>query len=318
MYKVKDFEFSASDISGIVDAPLIGDDIIINKVNKLECITEHSMIICYETDRTILETLKTKCLVFCNNQTVCNNKNLSFIVSHDFELLFFRFINEYLISHNDYWLKETISTISANFPEVRFGYNVKVGKNVIIAPGTSIGSNSIIGSNVIIRSNVEIGDNCLIKDNTVIGSEGFGFISSNEGYVHIPQIGGIKIGNDVVMGSNCTIEKPVLGFTLIGNNVKIDDLVQIGQNQEIGDNTIIATGYKAEAGVKIGKDSFIGMSVTIISGNITVGNNCIIGAGTILTKSIHDNKVVHGISQLVITEADDKLNSLMAKYRKIR
>ena len=132
------------------------------------------------------------------------------------------------------------------------------------------------------------------------------------------EIGNIKIGDDVIIGSNCTIEKPVLGFTLIGNNVKIDDLVQIGQNQEIGNNTIIATGYKAEAGVKIGSNTFIGMGVTVISKNITVGNNCVIGAGTLLTRSIEDNKLVHGVVQLVVKEAENELNELMANYRKIR
>ena len=318
MYNIKDFEFSASDISGIVDAPLIGEDIIVTSVKKLGSESDNSLIISYEIDKQILEKSKFKCLVFCNKETVCGNKNLSFIVSPDFELLFFKFINEYLISNTEYWLNETISSSSISFPEVNFGYNVKVGKNVILAPGVIIGSNTIIGSNVIIRSNVELGNNCLIKDNTVIGSEGFGFISSEEGYIHIPQIGNIKIGDDVIVGSNCTIEKPVLGFTFIGNNVKIDDLVQIGQNQEIGNNTIIATGYKAEAGVKIGSNTFIGMGVTIISKNISVGNNCVIGAGTLLTRSIADNKVVHGVSQLVIKEAENELNELMANYRKIR
>lgn len=318
MYRLKDFEFSASDISGIVDAPLIGEDIIISSVGKLGLEKDNSIIISYQNDKLLLEKTKSKCLVFCNEETVCNNKNLSFIVSSDFELLFFRFINEYLISNTEYWLNETVSVSSSNFLDVIFGYNVKIGKNVIISPGVCIGSNTVIGANVIIRSNVEIGDNCLIKDNTVIGSEGLGFVSSNEGYIHIPQIGNIKIGNDVIIGSNCTIEKPVLGFTVIGNHVKIDDLVQIGQNQEIGENTIIATGYKAESGVKIGANTFIGMGVTIISGKISVGNNCIIGAGTLLTKSVENDKVVHGSTTLVINEAKNKLNRLMADYRKIR
>ena len=317
MFKLKNFEFSASDISGIVEANLIGEDLLINSLQKLGCEKGNSVIICYDNDKKMLNDVKCRCLVFCSPKTVTNNSLLSYIVSDNFELLFFRFIKEYLIGETDYWVSEIISTNSTNYPEVDFGYNVKIGKNVIIAPGSSVGNNTIIGNNIVIRSNVSIGANCLIKDNTVIGSEGFGFISSEDGYVHIPQIGNIKIGNDVIIGSNCTIEKPTLGYTIIGNCVKIDDLVQIGQNQEIGEKSIIATGFKAEAGVKIGSNSFIGMGVTIISGKIRVGNNCIIGAGTILTKSVNDNIVVHGKILLVTDDVNKKLNSLMANYRKI-
>jgi UDP-3-O-[3-hydroxymyristoyl] glucosamine N-acyltransferase len=318
MYQLKKFEFTVSDICSLINVDFIGNDILVNKICRLGEALDNAMLLCDLSQKDALKKIKSKCLVFCSEEIFVKNENITFILSKIPEVLFFQFLNDYLVQETEYIDEEIISKSSIKFPNVDFGYNVKIGKNIIIAPGTKIGSNTVLCNNTVIRSNVEIGEKCLIKDNCVIGSEGFGFIKTNEGVLHIPQIGHISIGNDVVIGSCSTVEKPMMGYTIIHDNVKIDDLVQIGQNQEIGANTIIATGFKAEAGVKIGSDCYIGMGVTIISGKIVIGNLCIIGAGTVILKSVPDNKMIYNKYQQEISDVGEKIDKLFLHINKIR
>lgn len=311
MFQLKKFEFKANEISGLLKMPLIGKDIIVNNVQKLGEETDNSIIMCYPKNKELLSNITKNCLVFCAEDTVIQSDNLSFIVTPNPKYTFFNFINEFLIRETTYWYENIISSCSDKYPGVVFGYNVKVGYNVIIAPKTVIGSNVLIGNNVIIRSNVSIGDSCIIKDNTVVGSEGFGYMKTDEGLEHIPQLGYVSIGNNVIIGSNCTIEKPALGKTVLKDNVKVDDLIQIGHNVEIGENTIITTGFKAEGGVKIGSDTFIGMGVVIISSKVSIGNNCLVGAGSVITKSIPDNKMVYGTVTLNIKDVGSKRDDIL-------
>lgn len=311
MYQLKKFEIKASEIASLLKNELIGDDIIVDNVRQLNDVTDQSMSLCYPKYKDVLHGINKKCLIFCTKDTVISKPDLSFIITDNPKLTFFKFVHDFLVTESSYWYEQIISGHSDKYPDVSFGYNDKIGRNVIIAPGTVIGSNCIIGNNVVIRSNVVIGDFCVIKDNTIIGSEGFGFMASEEGLLHIPQIGGIKIGNHVVIGSNSTVEKPALGYTVIHDNVKIDDLVQIGHNHEIGENTIITTGFKAEGNCRIGANSFIGMGVTIISKRISVGNNCLIGAGTVVTRSVEDDHLVYSKQNLVIEPVGDKLKNIL-------
>jgi UDP-3-O-[3-hydroxymyristoyl] glucosamine N-acyltransferase len=311
MYQLKHFEYKASEISSILGKMLLGEDMNVNNVQQLDQVIDNSMSLCYPKFKNILSGINSRCLIFCSEDTKVKNSKITYLITDNPKLAFFKFISDYLVTDTTYWLSKTISESSEDYPGVYFGYNVRIGKNTIIAPNVKIGSNCIISNNVVIRTNVEIGSNSVIKDNSIIGSEGFGFMNSDEGLIHIPQIGGIKIGNDVVIGSNCAIEKPALGYTIIQDNVKIDDLVQIGHNQNIGRNTIITTGFKAEGGVKIGANSFIGMGVTIISKELTIGNNCLVGAGTVLTKSVPDNTVVYAKQELVFDDVRDRLTNIL-------
>ena len=302
MYLLKEFEFEASEIAKIVSGKLIGEDIVVNTIKNLGEQIEGSIILCYPKFKEKLTKIEDKCLVFCNDETVTENNNLSYIICDNPKFAFFDFINNYIVTETSYSNTEIISKSSENYPDVDFGYNVKINKNVVISPKTKIGSNVIIGNNVVIRSNVVIGNDVIIKDNSVIGSEGFGFVKSGDEIIHIPQLGHIKIGDNVIIGSCCTIEKPALGSTIIENSVKIDDLVQIGHNQKIGEGSLITTGFKAIGGITIGKNCFIGMGVTIVNKQATIGDNCFIGAGTIVTKPVQDNTTVYNKIETVVKE----------------
>ncbi len=151
------------------------------------------------------------------------------------------------------------------YPHSYIGDNVKIGKNTIIYPGVKIYHDSIIGSNVIIHSGA------------VIGADGFGFSKDGDVYNKIPQIGNVIIEDNVEIGANCTIDRSVMGSTIIRKGVKLDNLIQIAHNCEIGENTAMAAQVGIAGSTKIGENCVLGGQVGI-GGHITIGKNSQVGA----------------------------------------
>ena len=170
------------------------------------------------------------------------------------------------------------------------GENVKTGNNVKIFPNTVIGENVIIGNNVIIHAGVIIYSDCILGNNitihagSIIGSDGFGFAPKADGsYQKIPQLGNVIIEDDVEIGSNTTIDRATIGSTIIKKGVKIDNLIQIAHNVEIGENTVIAAQVGISGSTKIGKGVMMGgQSGTI--GHIVIADGIKIAARTGITK----------------------------------
>ena len=159
------------------------------------------------------------------------------------------------------------------------GQNVSIGNHVKIYPHVYIGDNCKIGNNTTLFSGVKIyhdcviGNNCTIHASTVVGSDGFGFAPNNEGHVFtkVPQIGNVIIEDDVEIGSNSSIDRATLGSTILRRGVKLDNLVQIAHNVEIGENTVIA-GLSGIAGsTKVGKNCMIGAQVGV-AGHLRIAN----------------------------------------------
>ena len=159
------------------------------------------------------------------------------------------------------------------------GQNVSIGNHVKIYPHVYIGDNCKIGNNTTLFSGVKIyhdcliGNNCTIHASTVVGSDGFGFAPNNEGHVFtkVPQIGNVIIEDDVEIGSNSSIDRATLGSTILRKGVKLDNLVQIAHNVEIGENTVIA-GLSGIAGsTKVGKNCMIGAQVGV-AGHLRIAN----------------------------------------------
>ena len=176
--------------------------------------------------------------------------------------------------------------------------NVEIKSGSIIKSFSTIGPNVIIGRNCIISNNVHIsntviGDNTIIHSGTVIGSDGFGYAQSKGKFIKIPQIGIVKIGNDVEIGANCTIDRGSLMHTEIRNGVKIDNLVHIAHNVIIKDNTVIAGQTGIAGSTVIGKNVMIGGQVGI-SGHLQIGNNAKIGAQAGVTKNVKNYASISG------------------------
>jgi len=179
--------------------------------------------------------------------------------------------------------------------------DVIIGKNVKIHPNCYIGKNVTIGNDTIIYPNVSIYHNCIIgNDNiihsgVVIGSDGFGFAPNAENnYDKISQIGNVVIGNDVEIGANTTIDRATMGSTKIGEGVKLDNLIQIAHNVEVGDHTVIAAQAGIAGSSKIGKNCMIG-GQTAVSGHLTIADEVKIAGQSGIASSIKQvGKIVQG------------------------
>lgn len=187
------------------------------------------------------------------------------------------------------------STYGDNFYLGAFGYvgeNVKLGKNVKVYPHVYIGDNVTIGDNCILNSgvkiyaNCKIGSHCTIHAGAAIGSDGFGFAPQEDGtYKAIPQIGNVTIGNHVDIGANTTIDCATFESTVISDGVKIDNLVQVAHNVEIGENTVIASQSGISGSTKVGKQVIMAGQVGIV-GHIKIGDNAILTAQSGISKSV--------------------------------
>jgi len=163
------------------------------------------------------------------------------------------------------------------------GAGSKIGENCTFFPGVKIYHNSVIGNRVIIHSN------------TVIGSDGFGFAPQSDGtYNKIPQIGNVIIEDDVEIGANTTVDRATMGSTIVKKGAKIDNLIQIAHNVEIGENTVLAAQSGVSGSTKVGANSVIGGQVGI-AGHLTLAKGTQIGAQAGLNFNItEENKQWHG------------------------
>ena len=195
--------------------------------------------------------------------------------------------------------------------------NISVGMYSILSKGVEVGTGSIIHSHVYLGENVKIGknvtlfpgvkiyhdctieDNCIIHSNVVIGSDGFGFRKDEVGnYEKIPHLGKVVIEANVEIGSNSTIDRGTIGDTVIRKGVKIDNLVQIAHNVEIGDNTVIAAQTGIAGSAKIGKNCVIGGQVGII-GHVKIADGTMIQGQSGVNRNItEENSKLYGTPAL--------------------
>ncbi len=180
------------------------------------------------------------------------------------------------------------------------GENVIVADGAKIYPGAFLGNNVIVGENSIIHPGVKIYHDCVIGKNvvihagTVIGSDGFGFAPLADGtFKKIPQIGNVIIEDDVEIGANTTIDRATMGSTLIKTGAKLDNLLQIGHNAEVGSNTIIAAQAGISGSTKIGNNVMIGGQAGVV-GHIVVGDGAKINAQSGVSKTVPPDKTVTG------------------------
>ena len=178
------------------------------------------------------------------------------------------------------------------------GHASKIGKNVRIAAHVVIGSNCIIGDNVTIFPNVTlydhtvIGDNVIIHSGSVIGADGFGYHFSKGEWKKVPHIGKVIIGNRVEIGSNVSIDRGCLGNTVISNGAKIDNLVHIAHNCEIGSDTAIAAQVGTLGRAKIGNNVQIGGQSGVT--DISIGDGAIVTARSGVTTDVKQGEIVSG------------------------
>ena len=164
------------------------------------------------------------------------------------------------------------------------GKNVQLGKGVQIYPHTYIGDNVCIGDNTILYSGVKvyyncvIGKDCILHAGVVVGSDGFGFEPDAQGVNQkLPQIGNVIIEDDVEIGANTTVDRAMMGSTIIRRNAKLDNLVQVAHNVEIGESTFMCAQVGVAGSTKVGSHCILAGQVGV-AGHITIADNCVFGA----------------------------------------
>jgi UDP-3-O-[3-hydroxymyristoyl] glucosamine N-acyltransferase len=178
---------------------------------------------------------------------------------------------------------------------VTIGSHVKIYPNTYIGDNVNIGNNSCLNAGVKIYANTEIGDSCTIHSGAVIGADGFGFVPNSENnYQKVPQIGNVIIEDHVEIGANTTIDRATIGSTIIKKGVKLDNLIQIAHNVELGENTVIAAQTGISGSVKVGKDVMIGGQVGM-AGHLKIADKVKIAAQSGVGKDIkNENEIVQG------------------------
>lgn len=184
-------------------------------------------------------------------------------------------------------------------PFTYVGPKCVIGDNSIIHPHAALGDNVIVGKNTEIHSNAviyhdcKVGNRCILHAGCVIGADGFGFAPSENGYDKIPQIGIVTIEDDVEIGANTCVDRSTMGSTFIRNGVKLDNLVQIAHNTDIGANTVMSSQVGVAGSTKVGEWCMFGGQVGI-SGHITIGNKVMLGAQSGVPGSIKDGQQLIG------------------------
>ena len=178
---------------------------------------------------------------------------------------------------------------------VVIGNNVKIYANTVIDDNVVVGDDSVIYAGVKIYEGCRIGKRCVLHAGVVVGSDGFGHAPDAEGHYHkIPQIGNVVIEDDVELGANTTVDRATMGSTIIRRGVKIDNLVQVAHNVEIGEDTVIAAQSGIAGSTKIGKHCMFGGQVGV-AGHITIADGSIFGGKSGVTSTIKEpNKVWQG------------------------
>lgn len=188
------------------------------------------------------------------------------------------------------------------------GKDVKIGNNVLIYPQSYIGDGCTIGSDTVIRQGVKIyegckiGERCVIHSGAVIGADGFGFAPTSSGtFEKIPQIGNVVIADDVEIGANTTIDRATFGSTVVGKGTKLDNLIQVAHNVNIGEHNVFAAQTGIAGSTHIGNHNMIGGQVGF-AGHITVGDRNEIGAQSGIPKNVGSGNRIIGYPAIDIVQ----------------
>ncbi|MDR1556355.1 MAG: UDP-3-O-(3-hydroxymyristoyl)glucosamine N-acyltransferase [Tannerellaceae bacterium] len=303
-------EFTAQQIADILNGTVEGNpDVKVNNFSKIEEGTPHSL--------TFLANPKYEHYIYHTEAGVVL-VNQDFIPSTPLKNTLVRVPNAYAalaalleIAEKLKKKKEGIDAAAFIHPSAHIGEacyigtlaciaeNARIGRNCKIYPHAYVGENVVIGDNCILYPHVTIyegsviGNNCILHAGCVIGSDGFGFAPEGEQYKKIPQLGNVILEDDVEIGANTTVDRAVMGATLIHRGVKIDNLVQIAHNVEVGEHTVMAAQAGISGSVKIGKHCRFG-GQSGLAGHISIGDSAAIGAQAGILGNIEKNRTVLG------------------------
>ena len=315
-------QFSAAQIAALINGKLVGDpEVMVNNFGKIEEADAGQLaFLANPKYEEFLYSTKASIIIVNDNQVLKEKINAALIHVPDAYLAFASLLSKYQEMMNQQLtgiqepvyisqsavLEENVYVGSFAF----IGNNVSIGKNVKIYPQVYIGDDVSIGDYSVIYPGVKIYHRCVIgkqvtiHGGAVIGADGFGFAPQADGsFKKIPQMGNVVIEDFVEVGSNATIDRATIGSTLIKSGAKLDNLIQIAHNVEIGSNTVIAAQSGVSGSTKLGKNVMVGGQVGIV-GHIQIADGSKINAQSGVTKSLKTpNSAVTGSPAFEYTSA---------------
>ncbi len=304
-------KFTAKEIAAMLNGELEGDaDATIEKISRIEEGVPGSLSFLANPKYTqFIYTTKASAVIVNKDFVPEQAINTTLIRVEDAYSAFAQVLEAYdKVKHQRTGISEqayiadtaTIGHDAYIGPFVFIGENVVIGDNVKIYPNTYIADHVRIGDNTLIYAGVKIydsniiGKNCTFHSGVVIGSDGFGFApQEDKHYKKVAQIGNVIIEDDVEIGSNTTIDRATVGSTIIRKGVKLDNLIMIAHNVEIGEHTVIAAQAGISGSTKVGKNCIIAGQAGLI-GHLKIGDNVIIGAQSGISSNIKDGSVLLG------------------------
>ncbi len=213
-------------------------------------------------------------------------------------------------------------------PHVVIEEDVVIADNVILAAGVFIGKgvkiskNTIIHANVVIEYNTLIGSNVIIHAGTVIGSDGYGFVTEDEKHIKIPQLGKVIIEDEVEIGANVTVDRGTSAATIIHRGTKIDNLVQVAHNVEIGEDNLLVAQTGIAGSTKLGKSVTLAGQTGVV-GHLELEDNTIVASKSLLSKNTNAGVFYSGIpaqehkKELRLQAASRKVPELLKRIKKL-
>ena len=303
-------KITLKEIAELVNGKLFGDEkVIIKNLAKIEEAGEGDLTFLYLPIYNKYFPNTHASAIFVKPDFNKIRDDISYIEVKDPNKAFFKIVNQFFTP--EFNLQGIDSTASIH-PTAKIGKNVSLGKNVVISSGCVIGDNVKIFHNTVLHDDVIVGNNCLFFSNvsirekcnignrviihpgTVVGSDGFGYDSDDDGVFHkIHQIGIVRIEDDVELGANVCVDRASTGATVIKKGVKIDNLVHVAHNVLIGENTAIAAQAGISGSTKIGKNCLIAGQVGIV-GHIEIADKVTLIAQSGVSKGISKPGVYFG------------------------
>jgi len=307
-------QFTAEQISGFLDGLTVGDPSAkVSQLAKIESGTEGSL--CFLSNpkyESYLYTTRASVVIVAKDFTPSQPVNCTLIKVKDPYSAFSILLEKYNEAINQQPLRDEIAAPCSVHSSARIGKNVYLGPFCIVEEGVEIGDNTQIygqvfigafskigcdnriNAGVKIYNRTEIGDRVTIHSNAVIGSDGFGFAPQPDGhYNKIAQIGNVVIEDDVEIGANTTIDRATMGSTFIRKGAKLDNLIQIAHNVDVGAHAVLAAQSGISGSTRLGENSVIGGQVGI-AGHLVLAKGTQVGAQAGINFNTEENKQWHG------------------------
>lgn len=198
-------------------------------------------------------------------------------------------------------------------PDSVVGGQAVIGANTVVGPRCRIGARTRLHANVTLVQDVVIGERCIVHPGAVIGSDGFGNARGDTGWIKVPQIGGVTIGNDVEIGANTAIDRGAIDDTVIEDGVRLDNLIQIAHNVRVGEHTAMASLSGISGSTIVGKRCMFGGQAGVV-GHITICDDVVVGGATMISKDIREPGFYTGSFP---AEKDKDWKRKVARFRRL-